>query len=212
MPEPLIIVGAGGHGRETALAHVLRSGEGLFLGFLDDRAAGPTPEAWPVIGRVDSAAEHARAEFLIAINDPRIRRAVATRLAGLGVTRWATVVHPDVRLHRTVRRGRGCSILGGCHLTTNIDLGDHCILNRGCQVSHDCSIGDFCSLNPGACVAGSVSIGDGCEVGSACAIRQGSRIGRGATLGMGSVIVADVADNAVMVGCPGRLLRSQSPW
>jgi len=212
MAEPLIIVGAGGHGRETAFAHLLSAPTDSFLGFLDDRAVGASPEGWPILGCVDDAPTHARAAFLVAVNDPRARRAVVGRLAALGVSRWGSVIHPEVRVHASVRTGRGCSILGGCQLTTNIRIGDHCILNRGVQVSHDCSVGDFCSLNPGACIAGNVSIGDGCEAGSGCAVRQGTRIGRGVVVGMGAVAIKDIPDGAVVVGNPARLLRSGSPW
>jgi len=100
----------------------------LFLGFLDDHATGSTPEGWPILGTIDTASRHRHAAFVIAINDPRTRRSVADRLARTGVSRWGSVVYPDVRVHDSVHRGVGCSILGGCQLTTNICLGDHCIL------------------------------------------------------------------------------------
>jgi sugar O-acyltransferase (sialic acid O-acetyltransferase NeuD family) len=212
MAEPLIIVGAGGHGRETAFAHQLANPPDSFLGFLDDRCIGATAEGWPVLGTIDAAACIPHARFVIAINDPRVRRTVAERLRVLGVARWASVIHPEVRLHRTVQLGIGCSILGGSQVTTSIRIGDHCIVNRGCHVSHDAAIGDYCSLNPGACIAGGVSIGDGCEIGSASSVRQGTRIGRGATIGMGAVVLRDVPDDAVVAGCPARLIRSNVPW
>lgn len=212
MSEPLIIVGAGGHGRETAYAYLLATAADRFLGFLDDRSSEPTPEGWSILGPIDSAPSHAKARFLVAINDPRARRAVVGRLRQLGIDRWGQVLHPDLKLHHSVRLGVGCSILGGCQLTTNIRIGDHCIMNRASQVSHDCTIDNYCSLNPGACVAGNARIGDGCELGSMCSIRQGTTVGSGCTVGMGSVVVAEVPDNAVVVGNPARLLKSNAPW
>lgn len=97
-------------------------------------------------------------------------------------------------------------------MTTTIRIGDHCILNRGSQVSHDCTIADWCSLNPVACAAGNVRVGAGCELGSMSSIRQGTTIGSDCTIGMGSVVVADVPDHAVVVRNPARLLRSHAPW
>lgn len=212
MPEPLIIVGAGGHARETAFAFLLSANPGSFLGFLDDALSGSTPEGWPILGPIGAAARHAQAEFVIAINDPRARRKVTERLGVLGITRWRCVIHPEVRLHPSIKMGVGCSILGGCQLTTCIELGHHCILNRGSQVSHDCRIGNFCSLNPAACVAGNVRVADGCELGSGCLIRQGSHVAEGSTIGMGAVVLKHVARNGVVVGNPSRLLRSNAPW
>jgi sugar O-acyltransferase (sialic acid O-acetyltransferase NeuD family) len=208
MNEPLVIVGAGGHARETALAFLLTTPRDRFLGFLDDRLTGTTPEGWPVLGGLDVAPSHTKARFIVAVNDPRTRRSIVTRLIEAGIDRWASVVHPEIRLHESIRLGVGSAVLGGCQLTTNIQIGNHCILNRGAQVSHDCVIGDFCSFNPTACVAGNVSVGEGCELGSACAIRQGVAIGAGATIGMGAVVINGVDANSVVVGNPARVLRS----
>ncbi len=212
MSEPLIIVGAGGHGRETAYAFLREAHASCFLGFLDDISSGTTPEGWPILGRVGDAPKHSAARFVVAVNDPRARRALVARLHALGVTRWGSVIHPEIRLHASVSLGAGCSLLGGCQLTTNIRVGDHCIVNRGAHISHDCTLGDFCSLNPSASVAGSVSIASGTELGSGCVIRQRITIGPGATIGMGSIVVKDVADNSVVVGNPARVLRSNPPW
>jgi sugar O-acyltransferase (sialic acid O-acetyltransferase NeuD family) len=212
MDEPLVIVGAGGHARETAYAFLLAAKPGRFLGFLADEGSKSTPEGWPIIGTIDAAASHVRARFIVAINDPRTRRTVVGRLTRIGVDHWGCVIHPDVRLHASVRVGVGTSILGGCQLTTNIHVGHHCILNRGSQVGHDAFVGDFCSLNPGACVAGGAEIGPGCELGSMCALRQRTAIGVGATVGMGATVLEDVPSDAVVVGNPARLLRSNPPW
>jgi sugar O-acyltransferase (sialic acid O-acetyltransferase NeuD family) len=212
MPEPLVIVGAAGQGRETALVKLLDGDSDSFIGFLDDGVSGATPEGWPILGPISAATEYRRASFIIAINDSRSRRRIATRLQELGVTQWGTLVHPETRIARSNRIGRGCVLLGGCALTTNVRLGDHCIINRGAQVGHDCDIEAFCSINPGACVSGAVSIGSGSEVGSNCTIRQSVRIGAGATIGMGSVVLKDVDQNQVVVGNPAKVLRLNSPW
>jgi len=212
MREPLVIVGAGGHGRETAHVHLLSDPASGFLGFLDDRASGVTPEGWPILGVLDEAATYRKAMFLLAINDPRARRSTAARLECSGVSRWGSVLHPELRLHASVRLDVGCSILGGVQLTTNIRVGAHCILNRGSQIGHDCTLGSFCSVNPGALIAGQVTIGDGCEVGSGSTTRQGTVLGRGATIGMGAVVVKPVEPDSVVVGNPARPIRYNPTW
>lgn len=210
--DPLIIVGAGGHGRETAHAFLLDHAEQSFLGFLDDGGAPSTPEGWPILGPVDKWHEHRHARFIVAVNDPRTRRSVVARMSAGDEPSWTTLVHPDVRLHKSVRLGVGCMFLGGCQLTTNIRLGDHCIINRSSHIGHDCSVGDFVSMNPLACAAGRVQIGHGCELGSACSIKQLVSIGNGTTIGMGAVVVKPAAGNRVMVGNPARVLKELDPW
>jgi sugar O-acyltransferase (sialic acid O-acetyltransferase NeuD family) len=210
--EPLIIVGAGGHGRETAHAFLLDHAEHDFVGFLDDCSARSTHEGWPILGPVGMWQEHRHARFIVAVNDPRARRSVVARMRAGGEPHWASLRHPDVRFHKSVRHGVGCMFLGGSQLTTNVRLGDHCIINRSAQIGHDCAVGDFVSMNPLACVAGRVQIGHGCELGSACSIRQLVSIGNGTTVGMGSVVVKHAPGDRVMVGNPARALKELDPW
>ncbi len=210
--EPVIIIGAGGHGREAAHAFLLDHAEQDFVGFLDDCSARSTPEGWPILGPVDMWQRHRHARFIVAVNDPRTRRSVVARMSAGDEPRWTTLIHPDVRFHKSVRHGVGCMFLGGCQLTTNIRLGDHCIINRSSQIGHDCSVGNFVSMNPLACVAGRVQVGHGCELGSACSIKQLVSIGSGTTIGMGAVVVKPAAGNRVMVGNPAHALRELDPW
>lgn len=210
--KPLVLVGAGGHGRETALAFLEDHPAREFLGFLDDHATGQTPEGWPVLGRADTWTRHRDGRFIVAINAPRDRRAMVDAMRVLGRPEWATLVHGAMAVHASCRVGAGSMILGGGRLTVSISIGEHVIVNRGVHIGHDTRIGSFCSLNPGAIVAGRVTIGDGVEIGSGATVRQGVTIGHGATVGMGAVVVKDVAADAVVVGNPARTLRENPPW
>lgn len=210
--RPLIIVGGGGHGRETALALLADHPEWDFQGFLDDQDSGLTPEGWPIVGRIDAWTHRLDAHFIVALNGTRMRRRAVVVMQRHGEPAWTTLIHPDVSVHRSCRIGAGSMILGGSRLTVSIAIGEHVIINRGVQVGHDTHIGSFCSINPGAIVAGRVTIGDGVEVGSGATIRQGVKVGHGATIGMGAVVVKDVAANAVVIGNPAHTLREDTPW
>jgi len=51
----------------------------------------------------------------------------------------------------------------------------------------------------------------GSYLGQACTIRQFVHIGKDCLIGMGSVVLADVPPNSVMVGNPARKLRDRYP-
>lgn len=207
MNDPLVIVGAGGHGRETAQAFVECFPARNFLGFLDDSAVGCTPEGWEIIGPVSAWRRHADAEFLVAVNDPRGRRDIVGRMSAGGGPRWATFVHRGVSVHQSTRIGPGSMVLAGAQVTVSVSVGAHVIVNRGAQVGHDCRLGDFVSVMPAAVLSGGVHVGEGASIGSGATVRQGVRIGPSAVLGMGAAAVSDLEAGMVHVGVPARILR-----
>lgn len=210
MNDPIIIVGAGGHGREAAQAFVESFPSGRFLGFLDDSASGHTPEGWEVLGPVSAWRRYADAAFLLAVNDPASRRDIARRMSATGAPRWSTLVHRSVSVHASTRIGPGSMVLAGAQLTVNVTVGWHVIINRGAQVGHDCRLDDFVSLMPAAVLSGGVEAGEGALIGSGATVRQGVRIGPGAVLGMGAAAVRDLEAGMVHVGVPARrLLRAE---
>lgn len=208
----LIIIGAGGHGRETAMACQDSPNMPEFLGFLDDSRKDSTPEGWSIIGAMGEAAKYKDHYFTVAINDPRVRRDVVEKLTTIGVRHWYTVLHKSVRLHKSIKVGHGVIILHDAVLTCSIAIGNHCILNRAVQVGHDCAIDDYCSIGPSAVVSGNVHVGEGCEIGSSSAVKQGVNLGDGAVVGLGAAVVKDVLANEVVAGVPARKLRGMECW
>ena len=208
----LVIVGAGGHGRETAMACQESQNVPEILGFLDDAEQDFTPEGWPILGPLEEAEKYKNERFVVAINDPRIRRSIVKKLTNIGVRHWQTILHKSVRLHESIKLGDGVIILKGAILTCSITIGNHCILNRGTQISHDCVIKDYCSLNPSSILSGNVDLEVGCEIGSASVIKQGIVVGEGAVVGIGAAVVKNVKANEIVVGVPAKKIKYKEWW
>jgi hypothetical protein len=117
-------VGASGHGREVAHTYLLNHGAKDFLGFLDDGRSGSTLEGWPIIGKVSDWTRWRDSEFVVGINDPRIRRNVVKSVETLGNPNWGCVIHPNVSIHTSVKIGHGVMILGGVllHLLLYLEM------------------------------------------------------------------------------------------
>lgn len=209
MAEPLIIVGAGGFGREVALAAQMCPTPISVAGFLDDRAQGPTTaEGWPILGTLDQG--RAEMNCVIAVGAPRTRRLLAARLQRLN-PRFATI-DVEGRHHATVDIAPGAMVVAGVRTTVTTSIGMHFIGNLNCTIGHDVRIGDFVTLAPLVAVSGNVQIGSGVEVGTGACIREGLCIGEGAMVGMGAVVVKDVEPNTVVVGNPARPVKDLQPW
>ncbi len=209
VPLPLVIVGAGGFGREVAFAAESRPEGWAVSGFLDDRAdVGRTIEGWRLLGRIDEASPGV--SCVVAVGNPRVRRTLAERASERGVA-FATV-DLDPSRHRSVLIAEGGMLMAGVRTTVNTQIGRHFIGNLNCTIGHDVRIGSFVTIAPLVAISGNVQIGDGAEIGTGACLREGIRIGEGAMVGMGAVVVRDVEANSVVVGNPARMIKQLAPW
>jgi sugar O-acyltransferase (sialic acid O-acetyltransferase NeuD family) len=206
----LVVLGAGGHGREVldvfeAVTAVTARPTHHFAGFLDDGEPSPTLLAKrdvPVLGPVSLLAT-LDADYLVGTGTMAARRRLSC--VGLSAGRRAPVlVHPAASVGSCVDCAEGVVIAAGARVTTNVSLGAHVYLNVNATVSHDCVLGARVIANPGAIVCGNVNVGDDVMLGAGCVIREGVRIGAEATVGAGAVVVHDVEPGTTVVGVPAR--------
>jgi hypothetical protein len=210
---PIVIVGAGGFGREVldVIEAINAAGGDLeFRGFLDD---GPVDEALlerrgvRLLGRVDDAAQ-TPVKYVIGIGNSEVRRRLDGQLAAAGLEP-ATLVHPAATMGAEVGVGAGSIITAGVRITTNISVGRHVHLNLNVTVGHDSVLDDYVSVFPGATVSGNVTIGAGTTIGTGANILPGVTIGEGAFVGAGAVVTRDVEAGETVVGAPARPVGSR---
>lgn len=205
----MIIVGAGGFGREVALAAESSAMPWQVLGFLDDRAKGPaTAEGWPLLGTLSESRPAMRCA--VAVGNPRTRRVLCDRLAEFDP--HFVTIDCDGKRHHTISIAEGGMLVRGVRTTVATRIGRHFIGNLNCTIGHDVAIGDFVTIAPLVAVSGNVSIGNGVEIGTGACIREGVRIGDGAMIGMGAVVVKDVEPNTVVVGNPAKVIKALPAW
>lgn len=208
----LVIIGAGGFGREVAdVLDALNRVTPTYalLGFVDDGAPdGDLLRRRGIghIGTTDDLARWTGSGYVVAISDPEARRDLdlAALAAGLEPV---SLIHPTTALGTDLRLGPGLVTAAHTSVTTNVTVGRHVHVDRHVTIGHDCCIGDHVTLHPGATISGSVTLGDAVRVGSNAVVIQGITVGEGATVGAGAAVIRDVAAGQTVVGVPARPLE-----
>lgn len=205
MTDRLVIVGAGGHGREAlAIARTVNRDRDRWhvIGLVDDGTPDPAlVDDATFLGTTELLLDHGD-EHIIAIGAPETRRVVAERIGDAAPA--IVLVDPSAWLGDDVELAEGVLVHPGAVCTTNVRVGRHSHLNCGVIVSHDCRIGDFVSLSPGVKLNGAVTVGDGAFLGTGAIVLPGRSIGQDAVVGAGAVVIDDVAPGATVVGVPAR--------
>jgi sugar O-acyltransferase (sialic acid O-acetyltransferase NeuD family) len=212
----LVVVGAGGFGREVldiveAMNHV--GAEVDLVGSVDDdestaellRRRGGTPLGTTAAFLASLPAADGPA-FVVGIGAGAVRRRIDREFtaAGLGA---GVVVHPMASVGADTRIGAGCILAAGARVTTNITLGRHTHVHVNATVGHDATLGDFVSVYPGATVSGSVRLDDGVAIGTGANVLPGVHVGADAYVGAGAVVTTDVEPGVTVAGVPARPTR-----
>lgn len=202
----LLLLGASGLAREAAAAD---QDHYRIAGVLDDDAQlrGSSIAGVEVLGGIAHAAEY-DADLLICIGSGRGRRAVADRLAALGVEqrRYATLVDASVRVPDGCTVGAGSILLAHVVLTADVEIGRHVVAMPNVTLTHDCRVGDFATLTTGVSLAGAVTVGEAAYLGMHASVRQRLTVGPEAVVGMGAAVLSDVPAGETWAGIPARPL------
>jgi sugar O-acyltransferase (sialic acid O-acetyltransferase NeuD family) len=214
----LVIVGAGGFGREAhdvwEATQTRRTAGELadvpFIGFLDDvkpdsRLVEPRGSWLGTVSALEGLPVDVR--YLIAVGNGGVRRQIDEWARSIGRVAAEPLIHPDATVgHRGVLIGPGSVVCAGVRVTTDVRLGRHVHLNLNVTVGHDVAVGDYVTINPGAAISGNVTLGNEVTVGTGAAIIQGVTVGAESVIGAGAAVIRDVPPRVTAVGVPAKPL------
>ena len=215
-PVNVVIVGAGGSGRETywLLVDVVQQSQSPieFQGFLaldspdstllDRLNAVFLGDPKDLVSRNPNAS---RWFYSLGIGNPKHRRQMDEILSQQGLKPF-TLMHPTVQIGPDVNIGSGAVVCANTVITTNVRIGVSAQLNIGCVVGHDARIGDYVTMAQGVNIAGNVTIGNDATIFTGAIVLPGVTVGQGSTIGAGAVVVEDVASYSTVVGVPAKPL------
>ncbi|WP_394199340.1 acetyltransferase [Litoreibacter albidus] len=196
---PLLIIGAGGHGKVVAdTAHA--SGY-TNIAFLDDAWPEKTKNgSWDLCGIPTIS----QTSTFCAVGNNAARERI---FSDFELSNAPVLKHPSSIVSPSSRFGEGTLLVAGTIVNADTRIGRGVILNTACSVDHDCKIGDFAHISPGARLAGGVKVGKRSWIGIGAVVREGIHIGDDVIVGAGSVVVEDIISGAKVCGVPARTMR-----
>jgi len=206
--KQLIIIGAGGFGREV-LAWARQSlgcGEAWTVkGFLDDNieaiAGLHVPAPW--LGRIEDHQPAADEVFVCAMGVPAIKRRCFECIEARG-GQFITLIHRTAVVGDQVKLGAGVILCPYAVVSGYSVIGKGVVVNMHATVDHDANVGDWTQINCHCDVTAGVQVGSEVWFSSHVAVAPRLKIGDRAYLGIGSAILRDVEADTKVFGLPAR--------
>jgi sugar O-acyltransferase (sialic acid O-acetyltransferase NeuD family) len=195
------------------LSALQRAGQALdVVGFLDNDSKKWGCRFWNhlVLGGTDKVPDLAKNNvfFVNLITGSAFTRHTTSReILRLG-GKLANFIHPSVDLTMTTL-GVGNYVQEAVVLQAGVKIGDNSSIHMGAKIGHETAIGTSTFIAHEVSVSGCCQIGGCVFIGTNATILPHVKIGDGATIGAGAVVTRDIPDGAVVVGNPGRIIKTQ---
>lgn len=209
--KKVVLIGAGGFGRETAIIieDINRFLQPTYelLGFLDDNESyqsGDLIIGYPWLGTHKWAEENSEdIVYVCTVADVNIRAQIQNELMEKGVV-FETIQAPGSYVANTAEIGQGCVIYTGVMVSANVKIGNGVLLNAFTTIGHDVIIDDYTSISPNVGVSGGCKVGTKVNIGGHSYLIPGRLIEEEAVIGAGSIVVTNVKKGKHVFGNPAK--------
>jgi acetyltransferase EpsM len=212
----VVILGGSGIGM-IACSILERLGGYRILGFLNDIV--PVGDkvgkfrSFSVIGtsgEVERFIKNESAKVFVAYIGMTQEKETFEKIRGLNIPEESllSIIDPTAIIpERYCEIGPGCLICPLAQLSADTSIGKGCILLPNAFIGHDTVLEDYVSVANNAAVGANVLIRKGCHVGTNASIRERTTIGSFSLVGMGSVVLQNVPECAIVAGNPARVIK-----
>ena len=147
-------------------------------------------------------------KVIIAIGNNEIRQKIVKQL-NLPEEAYGIVIHPSAIISSSAKVECGTVIMPKVVVNADAIIGTHVILNTSAIVEHESIIESYVHISPGAVCTGNVHVSEGAHIGASAVIIPSVQIGAWSTIGAGSSVVRNIANHAVAVGVPAKVIRKK---
>jgi sugar O-acyltransferase (sialic acid O-acetyltransferase NeuD family) len=182
------------------------------LGFVDDDKSlwGKTLCGVEVLGGREVFSHFPSAQVLAVPGNPQTFLGRDEIIAGLSLSedRFATIIDPRARMAPDSKIGTNTLVMANAIISASVVIGKHCAVLPNTVIAHESRIEDYTLVGANVIVSGFCTIGRSCYIGSGSSIRDHVTINAQSLVGIGSCVLKDVPEKAVVLGNPARFLRN----
>jgi sugar O-acyltransferase (sialic acid O-acetyltransferase NeuD family) len=204
----LIIIGAGGFGREIldTLNNINKIDKAyLIIGFVDNVISqGEIVNGIEVLGNDDILDTYTHVSVVIAIADPYVRKKYYDRYKHK--FDFPIIIHPTAIVSEYANIGAGSIVQAFCIVAANSKIGVCVAINARSGVGHDAEVGDFTSIQSFCDITGNNKIGALCFLGTGVKIIPKLFIANESYLCAGAVVFKDILTKSKVLGNPGKVI------
>ena len=124
-------------------------------------------------------------------------------------------IEPGAIIREQVSIGDGAVIMMGAIINIGAVIGPGTMIDMGVVLGGRATVGSRCHVGAGAVLAGVIEpasatpviVEDDVVIGANAVVIEGVHVGKGAVVAAGAIVVDDVPANAVVAGCPARVIK-----
>jgi sugar O-acyltransferase (sialic acid O-acetyltransferase NeuD family) len=208
MKKDLIIVGAGGYGREVLqIVKDINKVEDKWniLGFINDigDALDNYECDYSIIGTIKDWIPQEGQEFVCAVADPLGKELVTKTLKEKGAV-FTSAIHPTAYISEYAKVGEGVVMSIHSGISVNCKIGDFVTVLYSTIIGHDVNIGNYCTISSLSECAGGVELEEKVFLGSHVTVIPRKKVCTGAYVAAGSVVVTNIQPGNHVMGNPAK--------
>jgi sugar O-acyltransferase (sialic acid O-acetyltransferase NeuD family) len=206
----LIIVGAGGFGREMYhwAKDCFPADRYRFKGFLSAKPTdldGFAIDA-PILGDPMVYEPQPNDRFVFAIGLIDVKRRLIDALAAKGA-QFERLIHPTAIVCPTAQLGTGVVICPFVTVSDSVRVDDHAMLNFYASCGHDAHVGAYSVLCPYATLNGFAVIEEEVFLGTHTTVTPSRRVGHHSKVSANSMVSHNAPPYSLIYGVPGQMKR-----
>ena len=124
---------------------------------------------------------------------------------------------PGAIIRDQVEIGDRAVIMMGAIINIGAVIGEDTMIDMGAVLGGRATVGKHCHVGAGAVLAGVIEpasatpviVEDNVLIGANAVVIEGIHIGKNAVVAAGAVLIEDVPENAVVAGCPARVIKQK---